>query len=46
MSAKLGADSIDGTHETFAPNADMPRLNRWMKEAHAIADGTQLEKHR
>jgi hypothetical protein len=42
MSAKLGADSIDGTHEVFEPNVAIPRLNRWMGEARAIIDGTQM----
>lgn len=28
----LGADSVDGTFLTFAPEANLPRLNRWFRD--------------
>jgi hypothetical protein len=42
MSAKLGADSIDGTNEHFAPNKFTSKWNAWMMQANNIIDGTQM----
>ena len=42
MSAKIGADTIDGTHEAYAPDAHIPKWNRWLTEMQAITSGKQL----